>query len=322
VRRAERAEPPLVAARTVDLEPIAAAWQRALDADDRALTAYGSLQERTHLDIGGLRRSLVHERQDVVALLARSARVADIHPAPWLSPVPLTAVIVGLPAGTAACLFDLEGVLTDSGVLHAAAWADTFDPFLLELSERTGWQFVPFGIADYREYIEGRSRLEGVQVFLASRGIKVRSDEAAALAARKHDALTHRLRSRGVTALPGARRYLEASGYAGLRRIVVSASTHTLPMLELAGLASLVDGRIDARLMRVEALRPRPAPDLLLAACRHAGVAPEHTVTLTHTAAGIAGGRAAGLSVIAVGCDGDGEHEVPSLGSLLPSRLR
>jgi beta-phosphoglucomutase-like phosphatase (HAD superfamily) len=228
------------------------------------------------------------------------------------------------------CVFDLEGVLTDSGVLHAAAWAETFDPFLLELSERTGWQFIPFDTtADYRDYIEGRSRLEGVHVFLASRGIQVREDEAVSLADRKRDALTRRLRGRGVTALPGARRYLEAAGYAGLRRVVVSASTRTLPILELAGLASLVDGRIDAELMQVESLRARPAPDLLLSACRHANVAPEDAVTLTHTPAGVAAGRGAGLTVIGVGAGEQGlllgeygaERVVSSLGSLLPGRL-
>ena len=314
----------------LDLETVAAAWQRALDADDRALAAVGSLEGRTHVDVGELRRSLAHERRDVAVLLERTARIADVHPAPWLSPVPVTRATLGVPATTAACLFDLEGVLTDSGVLHASAWAETFDPFLLELSERTGWQFIPFDVtSDYRDYIEGRPRLEGVHAFLGSRGIHVREDQATALADRKRDALTHRLHERGVTALPGARRYLAATGYAGLRRMVVSASTRTLPILELAGLTSLVDGRIDAELMRFEKLRPRPAPDLLLAACRHAGVLPEAAVTFTHTAAGIAAGLAAGLTVVGVGAREQGrllreygaEQVVPSLGAMLPGRL-
>jgi HAD superfamily hydrolase (TIGR01509 family) len=221
-------------------------------------------------------------------------------------------------------------VLTDSGVLHASAWAETFDPFLLELSERTGWQFIPFDVtSDYRKYIDGHPRLEGVHAFLASRAIRVREDEAFALADCKHNALAQRLRRHGVTALPGARRYLAAAGYAGLRRIVVSASTRTQPILELAGLAGLVDGRIDAELMRGESLRARPAPDLLVAACRHAGVSPATAVTFTHSAAGIAAGHAAGLAVVGVGAGEQGvllreygaEHVVPSLGSMLPGRL-
>jgi HAD superfamily hydrolase (TIGR01509 family) len=330
VPRRARTAPPVTRAPPLDLEALAAAWQRALDADDRALAAAGSLEGRTHVEVGELRRALVHERQDVAALLARAARIADVHPAPWLSPVPLTAASLGLPATTLVCLFDLEGVLTDSGVLHAAAWAEALDPFLLELSEQAGWQFIPFDVTtDYREYIEGRSRIEGVHAFLASRGIHVAEDEARALADRKRDALTHRLHEGRVAALPGARRYLEATGYAGLRRIVVSASTRTLPVLELAGLSSLVDGRIDAELMFVEALRARPAPDLLLAACRHAAIPPAHAVTFTHTPAGIAAGHAAGLAVVGVGTGEQGlllreygaERVVPSLGSLLPGRL-
>jgi beta-phosphoglucomutase-like phosphatase (HAD superfamily) len=318
------ATPPL------NLETVAAAWQRALDADDRALAAVGSLDGRTHVDVGELRRSLTHERRDVAALLERAARIADVHPAPWLSPVPLTATTLGLPVTTAACLFDLEGVLTDSGVLHASAWAETFDLFLLQLSERTGWQFIPFDVtSDYREYLDGRPRLEGVHAFLASRGIQVREDEASTLADRKREALTHRLHERGVATLPGARRFLAASGYAGLRRIVVSASTRTLPILELAGLTTLVDGRVDADLMRVEKLRARPAPDLLLAAGRQAAVLPEEAVTFTHTPAGVAAGHAAGLTVIGVGAGEQGvllreygaEHVVPSLGAMLPGRL-
>lgn len=75
-----------------------------------------------------------------------------------------------------------------------------------------------------------------------------------------------------MTALPGARRYLQATGYAGLKRAIVSASANTLAMLELAGLATLVEELADARVIRAEKLRSRPAPDLLLAACRRLGV--------------------------------------------------
>jgi beta-phosphoglucomutase-like phosphatase (HAD superfamily) len=128
-----------------------------------------------------------------------------------------------------------------------------------------------------------------------------------------------------VTALPGARRYLEVAGQAGLARAVVSASASTLPMLELAGLATLVEERVDADVIRAEGLRARPAPDLLLVACRRLGVRPEDAVTFTHSAAGVAAGHAAGLVVIGVG-DGPeeellrgfgAERVVPSVGTLL-----
>jgi HAD superfamily hydrolase (TIGR01509 family) len=137
------------------------------------------------------------------------------------------------------------------------------------------------------------------------------------------------LRGRGVAALPGARRYLEAAGRGGLGRAVVSASASTLPMLELAELAAVVEARVDAELVRAEGLRSRPAPDLLLAACRRLGVRPEEAVTLTHSAAGVAAGHAAGLAVIGVGDEAHAEllrgfgaeRVVPSLSALLDAGL-
>ena len=104
-----------------------------------------------------------------------------------------------------------------------------------------------------------------------------------------------------MTALPGARRYLEAAGRAGLKRAVISASASTAPMLELATLATLVDAWVDAEVIHAEAVRTPPAPDLLLAACRRLDVRPQDAVTFTHSPAGVAAGVAAGLTVIGIG---------------------
>ena len=90
---------------------------------------------------------------------------------PWLSPVPVSKQMIGLPPSVQACLFDLDGVLTDSAQLHAAAWAQVLDELLLRLTASAGWHFIPFDRnGDYRTYIDGRSRLEGVHGFLESRG--------------------------------------------------------------------------------------------------------------------------------------------------------
>ena len=118
--------------------------------------------------------------------------------------------------------------------------------------------------------------------------------------------LARGLEQRGVTALPGARRYLEAAGRAGLKRAVVSASASTASMLERAALDTLVDAFVDADVIRTEGVRTPPAPDLLLAACRRVGVRPEDAVTFTHSPAGVVAGVAAGLTVIGVG---GGPHE-------------
>jgi beta-phosphoglucomutase-like phosphatase (HAD superfamily) len=257
---------------------------------------------------------------------------------PWLSPVPVTPGMLGLAAGVEGCVFDLDGVLTDSAQAHVAAWAEVFDGFLLRHTELTGWHFIPFDReADYK-LLDGRPRLEGIHTFLASRGIHVREGRptdpagegsAYGLARLKGEALERVLQRRGITALAGARRYLEAVGHAGLPRVVVSGSQSTLEMLELAGLTSLVEARVDAATIRSESLRSRPAPDLLLAACRLLGIDPGAAVTFTHSPHGVAAGLAAGLEVVGVGDDATREllagfgadRVVASLQALLDSLL-
>lgn len=321
----------------LELETISTRWQRALDAAERALyAADGSLAPA---DLRQRRSALTQERQQTAAQLQRLARMAGVRPTPWLSPMPVNNRMLGLPATVSACLFDVEGVLTDSAVLHAWAWGEVFDDFLLRLSEKTGSHFIPFDrVAEYRTYVDGRSRLEGVHAFLGSRGIRVpegrlddsgHADTAWGLAKRKGRALARGLQQRGVTALPGSLRYLQAARRAGLKCAVVSASANTLPMLELSGLAPLVEERVDAAAVRSEGLRSRPAPDLLLFACSRLGVRPEKAVTLTHSPAGVAAGYAAGLAVIGVGDEAQAELlqgygaecVVPCLSMLLDRRL-
>lgn len=323
--------------RAPELDTLASRWQRALDAAQRALAAAGEALPTAYL--GPKRRDLAQEREQTGRLLVDVAELAGVRPVPWLSPVPVTNRMLGLPAAARACLLDLDGVLTDSGLLQAWAWGEVLDEFLLHHSLRAGWHFIRFDPdSDYRTYIDGRPRLEGIRAFLGSRGIVLpegRHDDPAtvetvySLANRKRDLLAHGLHERGVTALPEARRFLEAAGHAGLGRVALSASTSTEAMLEVAGLASLVEGCVGAGEIREQGLRSRPAPDLLLAACRSVGVAPEAAVTLTRTPAGVAAGHAAGVAVIGVGEGAAGdllrgfgaEQVVPSLGALLDPLL-
>jgi HAD superfamily hydrolase (TIGR01509 family) len=306
----------------LELDTASSLWQMSLDVAQRALSAAagtlpaGELARRAH--------ELAQERKHTARALAQLALVTGVRPLPWLAPAPVTSRTLGLPAAIRACLFDLDGVLTDSATLHASAWGEVFDAFLLRLCEKTGWQFIPFDReADYRAYIDGRPRLEGVHAFLQSRGIRlpegrvgepVNVDTATNLARRKGEALARGIRQHGVNALPGARRYLEAAGHAGIKRAVVSASASTLPMLELAGLATVADERLDANLMREEGLRSRPAPDLLLAACRRLGLQPQQAVSFTHSASGIAAAHSAGMAVIGIG-EGEQAELLAGLGA-------
>jgi HAD superfamily hydrolase (TIGR01509 family) len=220
--------------------------------------------------------------------------------------------MIGLPEHVTACVFELDGVLTTSAAVHAAAWAETFDPFLLARAERHRRPFVPFlRDHDYDEHLAGTPRLDGVRAFLASRGISLpegADDDLPGtatvhgLANRKNEALQQHLDREGVDAFAGARSYLVAADMLHVRRAVVSASANTETMLERAGLDDLVDELVDGRVIEAEHLRPRPAPDSLLLACRRLGVPPHQAAAFETTPAGIAAARAADVRLaVAVG---------------------
>jgi HAD superfamily hydrolase (TIGR01509 family) len=315
------------------LDELASHWQRALDTSERALQVAAGTLPPTY--VSGRRRELTQERRETALLLAEVARARGIRPLPWLSPVPVRKEMLGLTASTQACLFDLDGVLTDSALLHASAWAQVLDEFLLRMSASTGWHFIPFDrAADYRTFIDGRSRLEGIHAFLDSRGIRLPegtvddpadADTASGLANHKGEALARGLKQHGVTALPGVHRYLDAAGRAGLTRAVVSASASTWSMLELAALGPLIEVYMDADVIRSENLRTPPSPEVLLAACRRLDVSPQDAVTFTHSAAGVAAGLAAGMTVVGVGQGADADllrgfgapRIIPTLSALL-----
>jgi beta-phosphoglucomutase-like phosphatase (HAD superfamily) len=324
-------------ARPFELDTVGSRWQSALDSAQRALTAAGGRFGLPAAELEERRRELVRERQDAAQLLVGLARDTGV-PAPRLSSVPITPRMLGLDERVRACVFDLDFVLTDSEALHAAAWGEVFDAFLMRLAEETETHFRPFDRRrDYAAYVDGRARLEGVHAFLESRGVGLpegrpddasTADSAYGLARRKGEVVARMLRQHGVTAQPAARRYLEACGHAGLERAVLSASASTGSMLELAHLGGLVDVRVDAEAISAEGLRSRPAPDLLLAACRRFGVGPDEAVSFTHTPAGVVGARAAAVAVIGVaeGADAEllrgygAERVVSSLGQLLDAR--
>jgi HAD superfamily hydrolase (TIGR01509 family) len=307
----------------ISLDSVAEEWQFALDSAAEALDAAGAAMPAPDLQLR--RRRLAQERREVARDLVDLAHDIHADATPWLAGHALHPASLGLPNETRTCIFDLDGVLTDSGILHAAAWADVFDDVLARFADSFGWQFVTFDrAADYHAYMDGRPRLEGIHLFLASRGIRIpegRTDDGAeavtayGLARRKSDTLGRIIRRRGVTAVAGARRYLEAAGRAGVARAVVSSSTRTLPMLRLAGLATLVEARVDADEIAAGALRSRPAPDMILRACRLVDVAPANAVFFTRSPDGVAASLAAGVHVIGVDPDAEGRRRLLGLGA-------
>jgi beta-phosphoglucomutase family hydrolase len=223
--------------------------------------------------------------------------------------------MLGLPPEVSACLFDLDGVLTRTAVVHAAAWKETFDGFLRTHAEATGQPFQPFEPQDYDHYVDGRPRLDGTRAFLASRGIELPEgspdDPATAatvhgLSNAKNALVLAKLAEGKVEVYEGSVRYVEAARAAGLKTAVVSSSANTVQVLAAAGITDLFDTRVDGVVARERGLPGKPAPDTFVAAARDLGVGPESAVVYEDALAGVAAGRAGGFRWV-VGVDRVGQ---------------
>jgi beta-phosphoglucomutase family hydrolase len=225
--------------------------------------------------------------------------------------------MLGLPTGIGACLFDLDGVLTQTAKVHAAAWKEMFDAYLAERSERRGEPLVPFDVIhDYDEYVDGKPREDGVRSFLESRGIVLPEGEpddpptaetVSGLGNRKNELVLDLLRQ-GVDVYEGSVRYVRAARDAGLRRAVVTSSKNASEVLEAAGIDDLFDARIDGVVAQREHLKGKPAPDTFLAAARELGVQPARAAVFEDALAGVAAGRAGEFGLV-VGVDRVGQAD-------------
>ena len=219
--------------------------------------------------------------------------------------------MLGLPDAVRACLFDLDGVLTDTASVHKAAWKATFDPVLAARGQ------APFTEQDYDEQVDGKPRLDGVRDFLRSRGIDLPegadgdAPDAATIhgvAEAKNRDVLRRIHDDGVEVFDGSRRYLAAAREAGLRRIVVSSSANTAAVLKVTGLAALVEGRVDGLTLVQQHLPGKPAPDSFLAGAALAGVPPTQAAVFEDATAGVEAGHRGGFGYV-VGVNRlDGHH--------------
>lgn len=226
--------------------------------------------------------------------------------------------MLGLPDRIRVCLFDLDGVLTDTAAVHAAAWKEMFDKFLQQDAEENGKPNVPFDArAEYDQYVDGKPRVDGVRDFLASRDIVLpegtNDDPGTALTVnglgnRKNEAVRHRIRTQGVQVFEGSRRYLEAAKQAGLRRAVVSSSANTREVLDVTGLAPYIEEIVDGLTIRSEHLRGKPAPDTFLLAAKRLAADPQEAAVFEDALAGVQAGRAGGFGFV-VGVDRVGQAD-------------
>ncbi|MEV0004703.1 beta-phosphoglucomutase family hydrolase [Micromonospora sp. NPDC050980] len=226
--------------------------------------------------------------------------------------------MLGLPAHVTTCLFDLDGVLTQTAKVHNAAWAETFDAFLRRRSAETGEPFRPFDPGpDYNRYVDGKPRADGVRSFLASRGITLPegtpddppdADTVNGVGNRKNVVLLQRIDHDGVEVYDGSVRYLEAATSAGLRRAVVSASANCAAVVHAAGLDRWLQARVDGVVARQRGLQGKPHPDTFLEGARLLGVEPAQAAVFEDALAGVAAGRAGGFGYV-IGVDRVGQAD-------------
>jgi beta-phosphoglucomutase family hydrolase len=219
---------------------------------------------------------------------------------------------LGLPDAVRLCLFDLDGVLTDTAAVHTVAWKAMFDEFLLARDPGSR----PFDAGeDYRRYVDGKPRADGVRSFLQSRGIALPEGDlddgpdaatVHGLGRRKNDQLLATIARDGVEVFPRSVRYLEAVRAAGLTTAVVSSSANTAQVLEVTGLAPLLDLRVDALVARQHGLAGKPAPDTFLFAARQLGGTPADAAVFEDALAGVRSGVAGGFAYV-VGVDRAGQ---------------
>ncbi|MGE3809842.1 MAG: HAD family hydrolase [Gemmataceae bacterium] len=238
-----------------------------------------------------------------------------------------------------AVLFDLDGVLTSTAKIHAACWKSMFDDYLQGHAARSGQPFVPFDIEnDYKPYVDGKPRYDGVRSFLESRNITLPAgspedapavESICGLGNRKDELVKEAIAAGKVEAYPGSVALVQSLRATKMRLAVVSSSNNCREVLEAAHMLELFDARVDGLIATEQKLRGKPEPDTFLYAARLLGVAPERGVVVEDAQAGVAAGQAGGFGLV-VGVDRGGnaaalrEHGahivVADLAELVPSR--
>jgi beta-phosphoglucomutase family hydrolase len=237
-----------------------------------------------------------------------------------------------------AILCDLDGVITQTARLHAAAWKRLFDDYLREVAARTGSPFKPFDVEeDYRVYVDGKPRHEGVRDFLASRAVALPSgtpgdgpdrETCYGLGNRKDKHFKVALRETGVVAYPNTVKFLHLTRALGLKMAVVSSSHHCAEIIETVGLSPLFDVRVDGHEIDRLRLAGKPAPDSFLEAARRLAVEPRQGIVIEDALAGVQAGHAGGFGLV-IGVDRHNQTQalrdqgadivVADLGEVLPS---
>jgi beta-phosphoglucomutase family hydrolase len=245
------------------------------------------------------------------------------------------------PEGITAVIFDMDGVVTETASVHAAAWKRLFDDYLERRAKLADETFVPFDPdEDYRRYIDGKARRDGVRDFLASRGITLPEGDSSdapdvetvsGLGNRKNDYFLNHVSRYGATAYRSTVALVEQLRSARVRTAIISASLNMSQVLEAAGVADLFEIRVDGHAAEDLGLPGKPDPAVFLEAARRLGVEASQAAVVEDALAGVEAGRRGGFALV-IGVDRAGHPDalraagadlvVSDLGELELSGLR
>ena len=199
-----------------------------------------------------------------------------------------------------AVLLDLDGVITDTAKLHAACWKQMFDAYLQQRATQRGEAFRPFDLAnDYRLYVDGKPRFDGVRDFLKSRGIQLpegrpddppQLDTVGGLGNRKNELVDEVIHAKGVKPYEGSVKLIQRLRHDGFKIAVVTSSQNCGTVLKAAKLDAVFDARVDGNTMHAQKLAGKPAPDTYLAAAKLLGVAPARSIVIEDAIVGVEAG--------------------------------
>lgn len=199
-----------------------------------------------------------------------------------------------------AVIFDMDGVITKTALVHAAAWKKMFDEYLLTRQEKYGEAFVEFTHSrDYLPYVDGKPRYKGVVSFLESRGIEIPygnpgdppgTETCCGLGNRKNQALNEVLENEGVDLYPSTIRLMKELKEAGVNLGVASSSKNCKPILESVNILNMFDTRVDGEVSAELNLKGKPEPDIFTTACDILGVSYDRAIVVEDAVSGVQAG--------------------------------
>ena len=207
-----------------------------------------------------------------------------------------------------AVLLDLDGVITDTANLHAACWKQMFDEYLQKRATQRGEAFRPFDLAtDYRLYVDGKPRYDGVRDFLTSRGIQLpegspddptQAETVGGLGNRKNDLVNEVIERLGVEPYEGSVKLINQLHDQGFKIAVVTSSQNCTTVLRAAKLDAFFEVQVDGSMILAQRLAGKPAPDTFLMAAKLLGVEPTRTVVIEDAISGVQAGASGNFGLV------------------------